>query len=131
MLCGDGGADVNNGVPTLVVADKSVRTNFARRTAPSRFSSPAPCSSMLNFASGWAVYIKIILIRFGVRVGLASNSTATAPATMGDETEVPLSRIFVPPTSKVGFSRASALYGAAAPMILLPGATRSGLIKLS
>src|SRR5438093_1372115 len=86
-------ADVSNGEPTTVVDERSFRTNFARRTAPSMFNSPAPCSSMLKPAKGCAVYIKIILMRLGVRLGFASSSTAAAPAATGAATEVPLRRI--------------------------------------
>src|SRR5438132_12943091 len=93
VVCGVGAEDVNSEVPTRVVEDKSVRMSFAKRTAPSILSSPAPCSSELNFASGCAEYSRIILIIFGVKFGFASNNTATAPATIGAETEVPLRRI--------------------------------------
>src|ERR1043166_126748 len=131
--CGLGAAEVNNGLPTKVNEFKSVRTSFARRIAPSRFNSPAPCSSILKPASGCAVYIKIILIMFGVRLGLASSSTAAAPATIGLETEVPLRRIRFdfPGTARSGFDANKLLFGDASPMILFPGAARSGLIKLS
>src|SRR5437879_2895601 len=39
--------------------------------------------------------------------------------------------VFPLPISRSGWSCSSLLFGAAAPMILLPGATRSGLIRLS
>src|SRR6266550_8198314 len=132
VVCGVGAAAVSNGEPTVVEELRLVRTSLAMRTAPSMFNSPAPCSSILEPASGCAVYIRIILIMFGVSFGFASNRTAIAPATMGAETEVPLRRMLLLQllsTQRSGFSDSSSLLGAAAPMILFPGATRSGLIK--
>src|SRR6185436_14827708 len=88
--CGLGAAAVNSELPTFVNEERSVRTSLAKRTEPSMFSSPAPCSNMLKFANGWAVYMRIVLIMLGVSFGFASRRTATAPATIGLETEVPL-----------------------------------------
>src|SRR5882672_7200528 len=69
---------------------RSVRIIFATATAPATFTWPAPCSNVLNPASGCAVYIKIIFTMFGVRLGFASSNNAAVPATTGAETEVPL-----------------------------------------
>src|SRR5947209_11434805 len=64
----------SSGEPTGSPAPASARTSFASRIAPSRFNSPAPCSNWLKPASGCDVYIKIILMRLGVRDGLACRS---------------------------------------------------------
>src|ERR1700716_3342816 len=40
VVCGEGAAEVNSEEPTVVVDDKSVRTNLPTRMAPSIFSSP-------------------------------------------------------------------------------------------
>src|ERR671932_2203781 len=63
-------ADVNSGAPRGVADVRSVRTSLASLTAPSTLTWPAPCSNMLKPASGWAVYIRIALTMFGVRLGL-------------------------------------------------------------
>src|ERR1041384_4891103 len=81
--------------PSGVEFERSVRTNFARRIAPSTLSSPVPCSSMLYPASGWAVYIRIILTRLGVSFGFACNNNEAAPETSGVAIEVPLIRIIL------------------------------------
>src|SRR6266403_4189529 len=91
VVVGVGGfSEVNNGAPIGLVVPKSFRTNRASRIAPSILSSPAPCSNVLKPRSGWAVYIKKALTIFGVRVGLACNSKAAAPATIGVAMDVPL-----------------------------------------
>ena len=64
--------------------------SFASWTAPSMLSWPAPCSKVLKPLSGCAVYWRTILTMFGVSLGLACKSTATAPATVGVAIEVPL-----------------------------------------
>ena len=102
---------------------------------------------MLAPGSGWAVYCRMALISGGVRPGLACSSRAAVPATAGAATEVPLSsisswsRVWAAPASAIsaGYSVASRLpVGAGlpasfdtAPSRRLPGATRSGLIRLS
>ena len=48
LVCGAGGAAVNNDEPRVVELLMVVRTSFARRTAPSTLSSPAPCSNKLK-----------------------------------------------------------------------------------
>src|SRR5437773_987827 len=132
VVSGVGAGPDNKGAPTGVDDDKSVRTSLAKRTAPSIFSSPAPCSSILKAASSCDVYIRIILTRFGVSLGLACSSTATAPDTRGVETEVPLRLILALPLTvtgsmiRLGSSLMSLLFGAASPTILFPGAIRSG-----
>ena len=124
----------------------SVRSDLAIDTAPSTLSMPAPCCSRLAVGSGCALYCKMALISGGVRPGLACSISATVPATAGAATEVPLSSICVSArlavtakgsTSAVLYMvprkfQVSALPAvAAAPTILLPGATRSGLSRLS
>src|SRR2546423_14447588 len=96
VVCGSGGtAVVSKGEPSGVEDDRSVRTSFAKRTAPSTFNSPAPCSNMLKPASGCAVYIKIILTMFGVSFGLSWSKRAAAPAAQGAGIEVPLRDIIL------------------------------------
>src|SRR6266508_647559 len=82
--------------------------------------------------------MRIDLTIFGVNLGLAWSSKAAAPATRGAETEVPLMYIifcvFLPapsPVSKSGLAVTRVLFTASAKINLLPGATRSGLIRLS
>jgi len=53
-------------------------------------SCPVPWSSVFESANGCAVYIKIILIMFGVSFGLLSDNNAAAPATIGVDIDVPL-----------------------------------------
>src|SRR2546421_13096436 len=91
VVCGVGGVFVvKNGEPVAVEDERSVRTSFATRIAPSTFNSPAPCSSILKVLSGWAVYIKRALTIFGVSLGLACSKRAAAPDTTGVAIEVPL-----------------------------------------
>src|SRR5687767_1379329 len=89
-----------------------------------------------------AVYIRMAFTRAGVSVGLTCIIKATAPATTGAAIEVPLKYITLLsaavelPQAKVGAEAKILLPPPtfpfeAAPMILLPGATKSGLIKLS
>src|SRR5688572_31618162 len=73
LVSGAGGALISNDAPSGVELLIVVRTSFARRTAPSTFSSPAPCSNVLKLGSCCAVYIISDFTRFGVSVGLASN----------------------------------------------------------
>ncbi len=68
----------------------SVFSDLARRTAPSRFTSPAPCCTRLWSDSGWAVYWRMALTSGGVRPGFACSMTAAAPATTGAAIDVPL-----------------------------------------
>src|SRR5204863_516688 len=82
VVCGVGGVFVvRNGEPVGVELVRSVRTSLAIRTAPSTFTSPAPCSSMLKYLSGCAVYISNALIMMGVSLGLAWSKRAAVPAT--------------------------------------------------
>ena len=90
VVCGSGAGPVSKGLPAAVLAVMSARTSLASRIDPSTFSSPVPCSSMLKPASGSAVYIKIILIIFGVSFGFACSIRAAAPETIGVAIEVPL-----------------------------------------
>src|SRR5947209_2599919 len=152
VVCGLGSElEVKSGEPTAVLDERSVRTDRANRTAPSTFTSPAPCSSMLKPESCCAEYIRIILIVFGVRFGLACNIKATVPATTGVAIDVPLRYIkrlllsSVIPESNCGFCLIK-LFGTetvspeeldvvvmsdSAYISLFPGATRSGLTRLS
>ena len=84
-------------VPAATAGAMSVRKALARRTAPSRLSSPVPCCNRLALANGVAVYCRIALTSGGVSPGLACSSTAAAPATAGAAMEVPLSVISVCP----------------------------------
>ena len=75
---------------------------------------------------------------FGVSFGLACSSRAAAPATIGVEIEVPLRYIIFwlifpapRPVSKLGNVVTIRLFCASAKISLLPGATRSGLTRLS
>ena len=61
-----GVAEVKRFAPSAVVAVKSVRTAFAKRTAPSLLSCPVPCSKLFTPLIGCAVNIKAILTMFGV-----------------------------------------------------------------
>src|SRR5690349_20464497 len=137
VLCGAGGALTSKDEPSTVELLIVLRTSSARRTAPSTFNSPAPCSNVLKFGSCCAVYIMSDLTRFGVKVGLASNINAAVPATSGAAIEVPLSIIcrrvgaLLTPASSEGFSVTRQLLGDSAKMVLLPGAESSGLTMLS
>src|SRR6185503_19354785 len=122
--------------------EASALTQPASRTAPSTLSRPAPCSRLLKFLIGWALYIRIALTKPGVRLGLASNIIAAAPATTGVAIEVPLIYmtwsvvVVVPLIFEVGYSviklvSLPTLLGEIAPISLFPGATTSGFIKLS
>ena len=123
--------------PASMRLDRSVRNARARATAPAMLSSPVPCCSRLAPGSGVAVYCRIALIRGGVRPGLACSSSAAAPETAGADTEVPLSCMSaVSAVPAVPYTRRSGRppstdQSAREPMIRLPGATRSGLRKLS
>src|SRR5882724_9491280 len=91
VVCELGAAWVSRAEPTTGVKPRrSLRTSFAIATAPATLSCPAPCSQLLKPANGCAVYIRIIFTMFGVRFGFASSSRAAAPATIGEDTEVPL-----------------------------------------
>ena len=133
--------------PARTRAAMSVRSAPARRSAPSTLSEPAPCSSSPAWGSGCAVYCRMALTIGGVRPGLASSRAAAAPATTGAATDVPDSDISSWPAAcsapgtaaSAGTRRARALRtGPVAPgwvdmaaTMRLPGATRSGLIRLS
>src|SRR4029453_13725866 len=123
LVCGDEAGPVSNGAPSAVVLLIVVRTSFARRTAPSMFSAPAPCSNMLKLGSCWAEYINKTLIRLGGRVGLASGIRGAVPATSGAAIDVPLSIIclrlvmLVTLTSSEGFCDSRKLFGACAKMV--------------
>ena len=95
---------------------------------------------------GWALYCKMALMSGGVSPGLACSSKATAPATAGAETEVPDNIItdsppwpLLPGTCvNAGYLLGKTLQvfslrlsTDSAPRTLLPGATRSGLSRLS
>src|SRR5438128_2677636 len=77
-----GAVPTSRGAPTIRPA-RSWRMRPASLTAPSTFNSPAPCSSVLNPGSLWAVYSSTALTRFGVRFGFLSSIRAAAPATNG------------------------------------------------
>ena len=83
------------------------------------------------------MYIMIILTRFGVRLELACNSSAAVPAAMGVAIEVPFRYIclrvgsVLTPASSSGCCVTIRLSTASASTILLPGATMSGLTRLS
>src|SRR5262245_818792 len=82
VVDGVGTVDVVRSAAPSVVG----RVDFTRRvtrTAPSTFSWPAPCWSMLRPAIGCAVYIRIALTRFGVSFGFVWSMRATAPDTTG------------------------------------------------
>src|SRR5215831_1130100 len=85
-----GAAEVNKGAPSNVDADRSERISLASRNAPSILISPAPCSKVFDPGSGWAVNIRIALIRLGVRLGFTCNRSAAAPAAIGADMEDPL-----------------------------------------
>src|SRR5215213_8885218 len=126
VVLGAGAGPESIGVPTAVPAG-SAFMSLASRTAPSTFTSPAPCSIWLEPASCCEVYIKIIFTMFGVKLGLTWRSRAAAPATTGVAIEVPLRRIifwlanFDVPASSVGLARTRRLASASAETILLPG----------
>src|ERR1043165_7475744 len=135
---GLGGVDtISSGAPNKVAFDKSVRTSFAKRTAPSTFNSPAPCSRWLKPASGCAVNISTALTRFGVRREFAWSNKAAAPAATGVAIEVPDRYImrrdagWLASTFSSGWAASRLLHDDAAPMILLPGAISSGFRRLS
>ena len=141
VVCGSGAELVSMGLSCAVLDERSVRINFARRAAPSTLTCPVPCSSSLKPAIGPAVYIKAILTIFGVSFGLICSISAATPDTIGVAIEVPLRYIrrllllSVMPESNCGFCVTSrfgpALESASAKISLLPGATRSGLSRLS
>src|ERR1043166_3253233 len=139
VVCGAGAVCVRRLEPNVGPnrPSKSPLTSLPAATAPATFNGPAPWSDLLYPFKGWAVYIKIILMTFGVRLEFASSSRAAVPATTGVDIEVPLryiSFILVAEyleVSKVGYSLIRLLLAASAEMILLPGASRSGLIRLS
>src|SRR4030095_6951320 len=93
VVCGAGAGPSKRDEPSGVELLRLVRTSLLRRTAPSTFNSPAPCSNMLKFGSCWAEYIINVLTRLGEREGLASNIKAAAPAAKGAAIEVPLNVI--------------------------------------
>src|SRR4051812_44008544 len=56
VVCGAGGAPGSSGAPSGVLRGGCVRASLAGRTAPSRFSSPAPPSGKLDAgreSAGW------------------------------------------------------------------------------
>ena len=130
-------------VPAATRLAMSVRIARAMRTAPSMLSMPAPCSTRLAPARGWALYCRMALISGGVSPGLACSISATAPLTTGADTEVPLRNISVwpntwpvKPASRPVFRAASRFHWPvfdvdAALTRALPGASRSGLSRLS
>src|SRR5436309_2604221 len=60
----------------------------AIRTAPSTFSSPAPCSKTEKLGSVWAVYMRTPLTSAGVRAGFAWIMSAAVAETTGAAIEV-------------------------------------------
>src|SRR5262249_37929532 len=86
---------VSSGAPSGRPLEISVLTDWARVIAPSMLSSPVPCSSMLNPAKGWAVYISSALTMFGVSRGFAWSINAAAPDATAADTEVPLRYIIL------------------------------------
>src|ERR1041384_7180828 len=96
VVCGAGDALLSKGEPFVLNRLRSLHTSWASLTAPSMFTSPAPCSNVLKPANGCAEYIKSALHMFGVKLGLACSSNATAPATMGADIDVPLKYIIRP-----------------------------------
>ncbi len=129
--------------PLAIWVAMSLRRDRASCMAPPTLSKPAPCWNRFAPGRGSAEYCSIAFIRGGVRPGLASSIRATAPATAGAATEVPLRRIRPSLTKRIasGWARegvscrslAGAPLGcaAAAPSTLLPMATRSGFRRLS
>src|ERR1043165_9319865 len=87
VLCGAGGVLTSNDEPRVVELLIVVRTSFARRTAPSTFSSPAPCSNVLKLLSCCAEYIMSDFTRFGVSVGFTSSINAAVPAASGADSK--------------------------------------------
>src|SRR6476661_1012760 len=87
---------------TAVAKSRSLRMVFARRTAPSMFSCPAPCCSMLAPTIGCAEYCISIFAMLGVNLGLTSNKSAAAPAATGADIEVPLMYIWAFSTVPIG-----------------------------
>src|SRR2546425_10146785 len=73
----------------------------AKSIAPAMLTSPAPTSKAAPFFS--AVYMRIDLTRFGVRLGLAERIIATAPDTSGAAILVPLSFRYPVPTCRAGY----------------------------
>src|SRR5215213_8985598 len=118
-------------------SERSERIDPARRTDPSTFSRPAPWSQLLYPARGCAVYSRRALTRLGFRPGLLCMSKAAAPATAGVAIDVPLIYIISRSTLALTLASSSGWFVMieqpldCAPMILLPGATMSGLIMLS
>src|ERR1051326_1872551 len=93
VVCGSGAELVSIAESCGVLELSLVLINFARRQAPSAFTSPVPCSNMLYPAMGSAVYINAIFTMFGVRLGLICNINAAIPETTGVAIEVPLKYI--------------------------------------
>ena len=133
-------------VPAAMAVARSVRRALAANTAPSTFNRPVPCCSRLAPGRGWAEACRMALTSGGVSPGLACSSRATAPDTAGAAMDVPLSnicvslRLAVMPNGVTSdeankrpmrFQVSPLDAVAAAPTILLPGATRSGLSRLS
>src|SRR5215471_11604237 len=133
MLLDRVGVDVSSQSPNLRPV-RSVLMHPARRTAPSIFRRPAPCSRLLNPHNVWAVYSSTAFARFGVRYGFFWKTRAAAPATAGVDTDVPLrniiprSGLLLTCASNSGLAVTIALGGSPLALIILfPGATRSGL----
>src|SRR5437868_6601105 len=140
VACGFGSAPLNIQAPTLSPERLGVSASKSC-SAPAMLSRPAPCSNIFAFWIGCAVYIRIALARLGDGTP-ASKSSAAAALAMGVAIEVPLiymrpvGSFAVPLTLSEGFLLTMLLlllYEAVeqAPISLLPGATRSGLMRLS
>src|SRR5688572_21400083 len=76
--------------PIGLLEPKSLRTILARRIAPSIFNCPAHCTKLLQSVNAGAEYIKRDLSMLGVRVELAWNISAAAPAVAGAAIDEPL-----------------------------------------
>src|SRR5437016_11327054 len=74
---------------------------LAKSIAPAMLTSPAPTSKAAPFFS--AVYMRIDLTRFGVKLGLAERIIAAAPATAGAAILVPLSFRYPVPICRAGY----------------------------
>ena len=85
-----------------------------------------PVPSLLP-ATGLSVPIRSALTWFGVRVGRACRSSATAPETTGAAIDVPPALKYWPPIEQFGHSAMNALLGASTDTMCAPGATTSGL----
>src|SRR4051795_551436 len=103
-------------------------------SAPGAYTSPTPAASVFTLRRLRASCMSAPFTWSGVSSGRSASRSATTPATIGVESEVPESSMYVPPgvwITCLGRSAASVEPAGTGPTIARPGAASSGFAKPS